>query len=50
MPVLLWLLGVPIVGDRAPIPSQRHLVADGMAKPLDGQTDEELETALARGQ
>ena len=35
--------------DRAPIPSQRHLVADGMAKPLDEQTDEELETALAQG-
>ena len=30
--------------DRAPIPSQRHLAADGMAKPLDEQTDEELET------
>ena len=27
--------------DRAPIPSQRHLVADGMAKPLDEQTDED---------
>jgi hypothetical protein len=25
--------------DRAPIRSQRHLVADGMAKPLDEQTD-----------
>ena len=36
-------------GDRAPLPSQRHLVADGMAKPLDEQTDEELETALAQG-
>jgi hypothetical protein len=36
--------------DRGPIPSQRHLVADGMAKPLDEQTDEELETALAQGQ
>ena len=36
--------------DRAPISSQRHLVADGMAKPLDEQTDEELETALAQGQ
>ena len=36
--------------DRAPIPSQRHLVADGMAKPLDEQTDVELETALAQGQ
>jgi len=37
-------------GDRAPIPSQRRLVARGMAKPLDEQTDEELETALAQGQ
>jgi len=36
--------------DRAPIPSQLHLVTDGMAKPLDEQTDEELETALAQGQ
>ena len=36
--------------DRAPVRSQRHLVADGMAKPLDEQTDEELETALAQGQ
>jgi hypothetical protein len=35
--------------DRPPLPFQRYLVKDGMAKPLDKQTEEELEAALRKG-